>query len=99
MTISEDNEKYFQNYKCMQPNPYRIFWDLEMLTEKITPEEKTRLTHTERLQMHKPCGYSYVIVRMDSSLNYEIVSYDLYRGSDALERFVTKIEEELLAIQ
>ncbi|GBB86331.1 hypothetical protein RclHR1_12750010 [Rhizophagus clarus] len=36
---------------------------------------------------------------MDSSLNYEIVSHDLYRGLDALERFVTKIEEELLAIQ
>jgi hypothetical protein len=21
----DDNEKYFCNYKCMQPNPYRIF--------------------------------------------------------------------------
>ena len=36
---------------------------------------------------------------MDSSLNYEIVSHDLYKGSDVLERFVTKIKEELLAIQ
>jgi hypothetical protein len=83
----------------MQPNPYRIFWDLEMLTEKLTPEEKTKLTHTERLQMHKPCGYCYVVVRMDSSLNYEIISHDLYRGPDALEKFVEKIEEELANIQ
>ena len=37
----------------MQPNPYRIFWDLEMLTKKLTPEEKTKLIHTERIQMHK----------------------------------------------
>ncbi|PKK59391.1 hypothetical protein RhiirC2_719843 [Rhizophagus irregularis] len=83
----------------MQPNPYRIFWDLEMLTEKLTPEEKTKLTHTERLQMHKPCGYCYIVVRMDSSLNYEIISHDLYRGPDALEKFVEKIEEELANIQ
>lgn len=95
----DDNEKYFYNYKCIQPNPYRIFWDLECLIEKLTPEEKTQLTNTERLQMHKPCRYCYVIVCIDSSLNYEIVSHDLYRGPDALERFVTKIEEELLAIQ
>src|SRR3989337_632077 len=95
----DDNEKYFYNYKCMQPNPYRIIWDLEMLTEKLTPEEKTKLTHTERLQMHKPCGYCYVVIHMDSSYNYEIISHDLYRGPDALERFVLQIEEELLAIQ
>ncbi|CAI2199345.1 4472_t:CDS:1, partial [Funneliformis geosporum] len=95
----DENEKYFRNYKCMQPNPYRIFWDLEMLTEKLTPEEKMKLTNTERLQMHKPCGYYYIIVRMDSSLNYEVVSYDLYRGSDTLEKFVERIEGELLNIQ
>uniref|UniRef100_U9UX13 Uncharacterized protein n=1 Tax=Rhizophagus irregularis (strain DAOM 181602 / DAOM 197198 / MUCL 43194) TaxID=747089 RepID=U9UX13_RHIID len=83
----------------MQPNPYRIIWDLEMLTEKLIPEEKTKLIHTKRLQMHKPCGYCYVIICMDSPLNYKIVSHNLYRESDALERFVLKIEEELLAIQ
>ena len=70
-----------------------------MLTEKLTPEEKTKLTHTERLQMYKPCGYCYVVVHMDSSLNYEIMSHDLYRGPDALERFVTKIEKEQANIQ
>ncbi|CAG8854896.1 845_t:CDS:1, partial [Gigaspora margarita] len=89
----------FNNHKCMQPNPYRIFWDLECLTEKLTPEENTQLTHTEKIQRHKPCGYCYVVICMDSSLNYEIVSHDLYRGSDALERFVIKIEKELLSIQ
>ncbi|RIB21546.1 hypothetical protein C2G38_2176282 [Gigaspora rosea] len=99
MPLKNKSIKAFYNYKCMQPNPYRIFWDLEMLTEMLTPEEKTKLTHTERLQMHKPCGYCYVVVRMDSSLKYEIMSHDLYRGPDTLERFVTKIEEELLAIQ
>jgi len=56
----ENNEKYFNNYKCMQPNPYHIFWDLECLTEKLSPKEKTKLTSTERIQMHKPYGYCYV---------------------------------------
>ena len=70
-----------------------------MLTEKLAPEEKTKLTSTERMQKHKPCRYCYAVIHMNSSLNYEIISYDLYRGPDALERFVTKIEEELLTIQ
>ncbi|UZO18727.1 uncharacterized protein OCT59_010039 [Rhizophagus irregularis] len=99
MPVKNRSVKAFYNHKCMQPNPYRIFWDLEMLTEKLAPEEKAKLTHTERLQMHKPCGYCYVVVHMDSSLNYEIMSHDLYRGPDALERFITKIEEKLANIQ
>ena len=70
-----------------------------MLTKKLTPEEKIKLTHTERIQKHKPCGYYYVVIRMDSSLNYEVVSHDLYRGPDTLERFITKIEEEQANIQ
>ena len=69
------------------------------MTEKLTPEEKMKLTITERLQMHKPSEYCYVVVRMNSSLNYEIVSHDLYKGADTLEKFVTKIEKKLLNIQ
>ena len=46
-----------------------------------------------------PCGYCYVVVRINSFLNYEVVSYDLYRGPDALEKFVDAIERELLEIQ
>ncbi|CAI2186381.1 19272_t:CDS:1 [Funneliformis geosporum] len=99
MLVKNRSIKAFYNHKCMQPNPYRIIWDLEMLTEKLTSEEKMKLTHTERLQTHRPCGYCYVIVQIDSSLNYEIISHNLYRGPDALERFVLKIKEELLAIQ
>ncbi|CAG8485145.1 12039_t:CDS:2 [Cetraspora pellucida] len=73
--------------------------DLEMLTEKLTPEKKMKLTHTERLQMHKLYSYCYVVVCMNSSLNYEIISHDLYRSPDALERFITKIEKKLANIQ
>src|SRR6266496_6005792 len=97
MLMKNRSVKAFYNHKCMQPNPYRI--DLEMLTEKLTPEEKIKLTSTERMQKHKPCGYCYAVIRMNSSLNYEIVSHNLYRGPDALERFVLKIEEKLLVIQ
>jgi hypothetical protein len=99
MPVKNRSVKTFYNHKCMQPNPYRIIWNLEMLTEKLTPEEKTKLTSTERMQKHKPCGYCYAVIHMDNSLNYEIVSHNLYRGPDALERFVFKIKEELLVIQ
>ncbi|PKY42707.1 hypothetical protein RhiirA4_456555 [Rhizophagus irregularis] len=53
MPVKNRSIKAFYNHKCMQPNLYHIFWNLEMLTEKLTPEEKMKLTHTERLQMHK----------------------------------------------
>ncbi|CAI2178851.1 6452_t:CDS:2 [Funneliformis geosporum] len=39
------------------------------------------------------------LVHIDISLNYEIVSYDLYREPDVLEKFVTKIKKKLLNIQ
>ncbi|CAJ0746599.1 14184_t:CDS:2, partial [Entrophospora sp. SA101] len=57
----EKSTKAFYNHKCM-PNPYRIFWDLECLTTKLTPEEKAQLTRTEKIQRHIPCGYSYVVI-------------------------------------
>ncbi|CAJ0754002.1 17690_t:CDS:2 [Entrophospora sp. SA101] len=90
--------KAFDNHKYMQTNPYRIFWDLECLTTKLTPEEDAQLTRTEKIQRHIPCGYSYVVIRMDSFCNYEITSYDLYRGPNALEKFVDKLELELADI-
>src|SRR5215208_6997067 len=40
-----------------------------------------------------PCEYCHVVVRMNSSLNYEVVSHDLYRGLDALEKFVKESKE------
>ncbi|RHZ82159.1 hypothetical protein Glove_113g5 [Diversispora epigaea] len=36
---------------------------------------------------------------MDSSYNYEIISHDLYRKPDVLQKFVDKLEEELEEIQ
>ncbi|KAF0519120.1 gastrula zinc finger protein xlcgf46.1: PROVISIONAL [Gigaspora margarita] len=70
-----------------------------MLTTNLTPEEKTQLTQTRKLQRHIPCGYSYIVVCMDSFGNYEIVDYDLYRGPNALEKFIDKLEVELAEIQ
>ncbi|CAJ0924949.1 14384_t:CDS:2, partial [Entrophospora sp. SA101] len=45
----EKSTKAFYNHKCM-PNPYRIFWDLECLTTKLTPEEKAQLTRPDALE-------------------------------------------------
>lgn len=97
--IEEKSIKSFQNFKCMQASPYRIIWDLECLTEKLTPEENATLTNTEKIQRHKPCGYSYVVVRMDSFSNYEVISHDLYRGENALEKFVDALQKEQKEIQ
>ncbi|KAF0484140.1 gastrula zinc finger protein xlcgf46.1: PROVISIONAL [Gigaspora margarita] len=83
----------------MQPNLYHIFWDFEYLTEKLTSEENAQLIHTEKLQKHKPYRYSYIVVRIDSSFNYKITSYNLYKGPNALEKFIDKLEEELTEIQ
>src|ERR1700722_2363076 len=99
MLVKNKSVKTFYNYKCMQPNLYQIFWNFECLIKKLTLKEKIKLISTERLQMHKLSGYCYVVVCMNSSLNYEIMNYNLYKGLDVLERFITKIEEKFLAIQ
>ena len=70
-----------------------------MLTKKLTPKEKMKLTSTKKMQKHKSYGYCYIVIHIDSSLNYEIINYDLYRGSNVLKRFITKIKKELLTIQ
>jgi len=49
--------------------------------------------------MHKSYGYCYVVICMNSSFNYEIISYNIYKGLDALEKFVTKMEKKLINIQ
>ncbi|GES91991.1 uncharacterized protein LOC110442433 [Rhizophagus clarus] len=94
MPVKNRSDKAFYNHKCMQPNPYRIFWDLEMLTEKLTSEKKTKLTHTERIQKHRPCGYCYVVVRMDSSLNYEPSQEVLQKFKEAKHKLLEANEWE-----
>ncbi|CAI2187133.1 18765_t:CDS:2, partial [Funneliformis geosporum] len=61
--VKNRNVKAFYNHKCMQPNLYRIIWDLEMLIKKLTAEEKTKLTSTERMQKYKLCGGSDTLER------------------------------------
>ena len=82
----------------MQSNSYHIFWNLKILTEKLTSEKKMKLIYTERLWMHKPYEYYYVIVHIDSLLNYKVISHDLYRKLNALKKFVNKIKGKLLNI-
>jgi len=64
-----------------------------MLIEKLTLEKKIKLTHTKRLQIYKLSDYYYIVVCMNSLLNYEIISHDLYRKPDALENSLKESKE------
>nr|CAG8650043.1 12005_t:CDS:2 [Entrophospora candida] len=66
--LEKSTTKAFYNHKCMQANPYRIFWDLECLTTKLTSEEDAQLTRTEKIQRHIPCGYKKFVDKLEVEL-------------------------------
>ena len=82
----------------MQPVPFVIYADFEALTEKVyscqPSEEKS---YTTRYQSHLPCGYGYEIVcHADQSYSRTV---EIYRGEDAVEKFIEKIFREVQSCQ
>ena len=64
-----NNTLQFQNYQRQIKAPFVIYADCESIIEKydtcIPPTERSSTTKTE---MHKPCGFSFIAVRLDGSV-------------------------------
>jgi len=89
---------YFKNHHRIQPVPFVIYADFEALTEKVyscqPSEEKS---YTTRYQSHLPCGYGYkVVCHADQSYSKPV---EIYRGDDAVEKFIEKIFREVQSCQ
>ena len=81
------NTLKFQNHQRQMKAPYVIYADFESIIEKydtcIPPTDRSSTTKTE---VHKPCGFSLVVVRSDGEVkNKQARSY---RGKECVKQFL-----------
>ena len=94
----EGSKIYFKNHHRMQPVTFVIYADFEAITEKIDsclpPDQKS---YTSTYQSHRACSYGYkVICHADQNYSKPV---QIYRGEDAIEKFIEKMFEEVRSCQ
>ncbi|GBL85266.1 hypothetical protein AVEN_145574-1, partial [Araneus ventricosus] len=85
----EESVLQFKQHKFSQPVPYAIYADFEALIEPMQ-------TIPGKTASHIPCGYAYIIIGPNG---LPLKPVTVYRGSDAVDHFITSIvrEKDILA--
>ena len=95
---AEGSKIYFKNHHKMLPVPFVIYADFEAITEKIdscVPSNESSYTTT--YQRHRACGFGYkVVCHYDKRYSKPV---EIYRGEDAIEKFIKKMFEEVRSCQ
>ena len=92
------NTVAFQNHHKQMKVPYVIYADFEVLARKIHRCERAegiKKSYTEKTEQHEACGYSYMVVRSDG----EVLRSKVYRGGNAVGKFLSDILKEEVAIR
>ena len=78
---------HYRAFKC----PYVVYGDFECLTEQMACGTKhgQNESYTKKYQNHTPTGFQLTVV----DANKNIVDNVIYRGSDCMKMFCTKIGE------
>ena len=85
---------YFKNHQKMLPAPFVIYADFEAITEKIDGcQPSDQQSYTNTYQSHKACGYGYKLVC--SYDNRYSKPEEIYRGGDAIEKFIVQMMREV----
>jgi hypothetical protein len=94
MPTKEKSILKFENWHRQMKAPYIIYADFESIINKFEgPEldsDKTYKRNTQKTQQHLACGFSYTVVRSDGAVGEPVV----YRGSNATEIFLQRLEQE-----
>ncbi|XP_028417042.1 uncharacterized protein LOC114541307 [Dendronephthya gigantea] len=95
---NEDNAQlFFKDYHKQLKVPFAIYADFESLTTKINSvKPNPEKSSTEKYQHHQPCGFSYIVVSDHEKYSKPPV---VYRGEDAVDKFLECLEEEQKYIQ
>ncbi|GFY31894.1 uncharacterized protein TNCV_2620311 [Trichonephila clavipes] len=92
MPTQEEKWLEFSNHKFKLPVPYVIYADLECILEKINScEQDPKISSTESIAKHVPCGFAYVIVGPDGTM---VKPPTVFRGKNAIDQFLTKLLDE-----
>ena len=91
-----NNKLQFQNYHKQMKVPYVIYADFEALTSKLEgPERERKNSNTHNTHFMKVCSYCYIVVRCDGKTS----SPEVYRGPNASEHLLKKLQEEEMKIK
>ena len=95
---NEDNATlFYKDYHKQLKVPFAIYADFESLTTKIdSTQPNPEKSFTEKYQHHQPCGFSYIVVSDYDKYSKPPV---VYRGEDAVDKFLECLEEEKKYIQ
>lgn len=83
---NEKNDKMrFSRFDKQLPVPFVVYADFECLLQRIdncspNPDH----SYSQTLQKHDPCAFAYVVVDNNRKV---VVSHELYRGEDCVEKF------------
>jgi len=83
---------YFKNHHKMLPVPFVIYADFT--TDKLdTCQPPNSISYTTTYQRHRACGFCYCVVCYYDKIYSKPV--EIYRGEDAIKRFIKKMFEEV----
>ena len=93
----ENASLYFKDYHKQLKVQFAIYVDFESLTAKInSAQPNPERSSTEKYQHHKPCGFSYIVISINEKYSKPPV---VYRGEDAVDKFLECLEKERKYIQ
>ena len=81
----------FKNYIKQLPVPFKIYPDFECILKGVKSSNKNNGSYTEKYQDHIPCSFAYKVACVDNKSSKKVV---LYRGKNAVYRFIKAILEE-----
>ena len=82
----------FKDFNKSIKHPFVIYADFESILENIdTVSPNPNKLYTNKYQKHTPCGFCYYI---KSAVGDEYNKLDLYRGEDASDEFVRRLEKD-----
>ena len=82
----------FKNYSKQLTVPFKIYADFEYILHPTSSKKinNENISYTEKYQNHIPCSFAYKVICIDNKFSKDIV---IYRGKDALYKFIEKILE------
>ncbi len=99
VTLPEEGKNLltFKNYDKQLATPIVIYADFECILPSYDTVQldKSSTSFTDAYQSHIPCGFGYKVVSVNPSYTKDTV---VYRGSDAADKFLNKLQEEYKAI-
>ena len=87
----------FKGFNKSIKHPFVIYADFESILEKIdTVSPNPNKSYTNNYQKYTPCGFCYYI---KSSVGDKYNKLEVYRGEDASEEFVRRLEKDCIRLR